>query len=176
MDKHCGSCGARGLAPFQNETFEIEHHGRTTVLVGLSGVRCGACGEVLFDADSAQRYAAASDELVLAARESERTTIKRIRLKLRLTQEHAAFLTGGGPNAFSRYETGKARPMAAVVHLFRLLDSHPELLSELPTPPAKKRRAGTSHIKARTLAARRQGGKKLHARSLARRGGADPAT
>ncbi|MDP2367495.1 type II toxin-antitoxin system MqsA family antitoxin [Rhodoferax sp.] len=45
----------------------------------------------------------------------------------------SAQIAGGGKNAFSRYERGQARPMAAVVNLFRLLDRHPELLGELIT-------------------------------------------
>ncbi|MGZ8218763.1 type II toxin-antitoxin system MqsA family antitoxin [Methylomagnum sp.] len=47
------------------------------------------------------------------------------------TQAEAAKLAGGGKNAFSRYEHGQAKPVAAVVNLFRLLDRHPELLDEL---------------------------------------------
>lgn len=43
----------------------------------------------------------------------------------------AAQLAGGGKNAFSRYERGQAKPMAAVINLFRLLDSHLEWLDEL---------------------------------------------
>jgi HTH-type transcriptional regulator / antitoxin MqsA len=43
----------------------------------------------------------------------------------------AARLTGGGHNAFSRYERGEAVPLPAVVNLFRLLDKHPELLKDL---------------------------------------------
>ncbi|HEX7339767.1 MAG TPA: type II toxin-antitoxin system MqsA family antitoxin [Rhodanobacteraceae bacterium] len=39
--------------------------------------------------------------------------------------------TGGGHNAFSRYECGEARPVPAVINLFRLLGKHPELLEEL---------------------------------------------
>ncbi|MDQ3260204.1 MAG: type II toxin-antitoxin system MqsA family antitoxin, partial [Pseudomonadota bacterium] len=46
-------------------------------------------------------------------------------------QRQAARITSGGPNAFSRYERGKARPLPAVTNLFRLLDRHPELLNEL---------------------------------------------
>lgn len=133
MDKQCGACGARQLTPFSNEAFEIEHKGRKTTVEGLSGLRCGACGEVLFDADSAHRYAAASDELVLAARSREGEMIKKMRLKIGLTQTEASFLTGGGPNAFSRYETGKTRPVAAVTNLLTLLVAHPELLQELPS-------------------------------------------
>lgn len=33
-----------------------------------------------------------------------------------------------GVNAFSRYENGKAKPVPAVISLFRLLDKHPELI------------------------------------------------
>ncbi|GMV00391.1 MAG: type II toxin-antitoxin system MqsA family antitoxin [Burkholderiaceae bacterium] len=140
MSKQCGVCGARQMAPFENEAFEIEHRGRKTTVEGLGGLRCRACGEVLFDAESAQRYGAASDELVLAARADEGEAIKRIRLRLGLTQSQASFLTGGGPNAFSRYETGKAQPMAAVTNLLALLDAHPDLLQELRVPPAPGRR------------------------------------
>jgi HTH-type transcriptional regulator/antitoxin MqsA len=98
---------------------------------GLSGWRCGACGEVEFDPDSAQRYGAAGDELVLRDRERQSREIKRIRRKLGLSQVTAARLTGGGHNAFSRYERGEAAPLPAVINLFRLLDKHPELLPEL---------------------------------------------
>ena len=54
-----------------------------------------------------------------------------VRRKLKLTQKEAAEITGGGPNAFSRYERGTAKPLAAVINLFRLLEKHPELLEEL---------------------------------------------
>jgi len=37
-----------------------------------------ACGEIEFDAKSARLYAVAGDEMVLKARESERTEIRRI--------------------------------------------------------------------------------------------------
>jgi HTH-type transcriptional regulator/antitoxin MqsA len=68
---------------------------------------------------------------VLQARAAERSEIHRIRKKLGLTQAMAAKLTGGGHNAFSRYERGEATPLPAVVNLFRLLDRHPDLLKEL---------------------------------------------
>ncbi|MFO7880749.1 MAG: type II toxin-antitoxin system MqsA family antitoxin [Bacteroidales bacterium] len=61
----------------------------------------------------------------------EATDLARIRKKLKLTQQQAALLTGGGPNAFSRYERGKAKPLQSVTNLFKLLDNHPELLDEI---------------------------------------------
>jgi HTH-type transcriptional regulator/antitoxin MqsA len=119
------------MVRFVGEVFEVEHSGMKVTVEGLSGWRCAACGEVIFDAESANRYAAAGDALVLRARRDEGERIRRIRQRLGLTQVQAAVLTGGGPNAFSRYETGKVRPIAAVTNLFLLLDAHPALVREL---------------------------------------------
>lgn len=130
-ERFCAECGTANPLRFDGEAFRIEHGGLTAEVKGLTGWRCGACGEVEFDADSAQRYAAVGDDLVLRARQAERVEIRRIRRKLGLSQTMAARLTGGGHNAFSRYERGEAVPMPAVVNLFKLLDKHPELLQEL---------------------------------------------
>ena len=132
MARKCTNCEARkGMTRFEGESFAIEHAGMTATVEKLSGWRCGACGGVEFDAVSARRYAAAGDALVLRDREQQRKEIKRIRRKLGLSQVAAARLTGGGHNAFSRYERGEAAPLPAVVNLFRLLDKHPELLKDL---------------------------------------------
>ena len=132
MARKCLNCEARkGMTRFENETFTIEHAGMTATVEALSGWRCEACGEVEFDAASAHRYATAGDELVLRERAQQSKEIRRIRRKLGLSQVAAARLTGGGHNAFSRYERGEAAPLPAVIHLFRLLDKHPELLKEL---------------------------------------------
>jgi HTH-type transcriptional regulator/antitoxin MqsA len=132
MDRNCPNCDIRkGMTRFKDETFTIEHAGLTATVEGLSGWRCESCCEVEFDADSAQRYAAAGDDLVLRDRERQSKEIRRIRRKLGLSQVAAARLTGGGHNAFSRYERGEAAPLPAVVNLFRLLDKHPELLKDL---------------------------------------------
>ena len=53
-------------------------------------------------------------------------------------QRQAAELFGGGVNAFSRYENGKTKPPLALVKLFKLLDRHPDLLSEVRTVGAQK--------------------------------------
>ena len=75
MARKCLNCDARkGMTRFEGEAFTIEHAGETTTVDGLSGWRCEACGEVEFDADSARRYAAAGDELVLRDRERRHAT------------------------------------------------------------------------------------------------------
>jgi HTH-type transcriptional regulator/antitoxin MqsA len=57
--------------------------------------------------------------------------IASVRKKLDLDQREAAEIFGGGVNAFSRYENGKAKPPLALVKLLKVLDRHPELLSEV---------------------------------------------
>jgi HTH-type transcriptional regulator/antitoxin MqsA len=99
----------------------------------IAGYFCDHCDEIDFDdtTDSAQRYAESGDRLVLQNRAAAAAALKMQRKKLKLTQDQASRLTGGGHNAFSRYETGAVTPLPAVVNLFILLDKHPEMLKEL---------------------------------------------
>lgn len=81
------------MARFKGETFAIEHAGMTANIEGLSGWRCRECGEVEFDADSARRYAAAGDGLVLRDRARQSGEIRRIRRKARFEPSR-----GGAPD------------------------------------------------------------------------------
>ena len=80
-------------------------------------------------------YAAAEEAAWLAFRDQvdrqAASELEGIRKRLKLTQAQAAKLAGGGKNAFSRYERGQAKPVAAVINLFKLLDKHPDLIKEL---------------------------------------------
>jgi HTH-type transcriptional regulator/antitoxin MqsA len=143
--RSCSACGdKKSTVRFDGGRFTVEHAGLRKTVERLSGWRCGACDEIVFDAESAERYAAAGDELVLKSRKREQQELKRIRQKLGLTQQAAAAITGGGHNAFSRYERGTAQPMPAVVNLFKLLDRRPELLREIL--PARRRRSSSSKL------------------------------
>lgn len=130
----CPMCGVHD-APvrFDQVTFPLEAPGGyRDEVAGLSGTVCAACGEVIMDAESGERYAEAGDALVLRARQEEAKKLKAARRSLWLTQEAASVLTGGGHNAFSRYENGQAVPVPAVGHLMGLLAKHPELGNEIP--------------------------------------------
>ncbi|WP_353174413.1 type II toxin-antitoxin system MqsA family antitoxin [Paracandidimonas soli] len=124
----CGACGGKQLHVFSGEDFSIDEQ---TIVSDLSGLRCSDCGEIYLDASSQKKYVNASNAQVIAQRKAEQKELARIRKKLKLTQNQAARLTGGGHNAFGRYERGEARPMPAVLNLFRILDAHPELLKEI---------------------------------------------
>lgn len=55
--------------------------------------------------------------------------IRRIRKKLRLSQEAAGTLIGGGPRAFQKYESGDLLPSRAICSALLLLDHDPGSLS-----------------------------------------------
>lgn len=51
--------------------------------------------------------------------------IRAIRKMLGLTQAEAGEIIGGGPRAFTKYESGVVKPAASVVNLLRLLEAEP---------------------------------------------------
>lgn len=130
MAKECLNCG-QGEMVHAVRDVPYEYKGHRNVIPSVSGWHCPHCHEVEFDAGEGVRFAEAIKKVAQKIDAQEAADLARIRRKLRLTQQEAARITGGGPNAFSRYEHGKAKPMPAVINLFKLLDRHPELLDEL---------------------------------------------
>ena len=101
----CPVCGAPELIP---DTRDLSHtyKGETTVIAAVSGDYCPTCGES-----------------VLNAGESERV--------MREMRSFSKQVNAGGINAFSRCENGKTKPPLALVKLLKVLDRHPDLLSEI---------------------------------------------
>jgi len=99
----------------------------------VHGWHCPECGEIEFDLGSGDglRYYDAMTAASAKARESRAQALRATRKKLKLSQAEAGRLFGGGASAFSEYERGKTQPHKSTVLLLRLLDRHPELLSEL---------------------------------------------
>lgn len=52
--------------------------------------------------------------------------VRKVRKRLKLTQEEAGKLIGGGRRAFQKYESGAMPPSDAAVGLIELLHRHPE--------------------------------------------------
>lgn len=131
MRRECLNC-EQGILRHAVKDVPYEYKGHAAVVPKIAGWHCPHCHEVEFDAEEGERFADAIKRIAAEIDALESAELARIRQKLKLTQLEAARITGGGPNAFSRYERGKARPLPAVTNLFRLLDRHPELLDELP--------------------------------------------
>lgn len=133
--QQCVSCGThKGMHHFVGRTFTIDYKQLARQIHDIAGWECQVCGEVEFDhdTDSAERYSVASDKLLSDSLQIMGSEMKRIRRKLHLTQKNAVrLISGGGHNAFSRYERGELAPPQPLFTLMCLLDLHPHLLAEI---------------------------------------------
>lgn len=128
----CPDCGAAELIPDTRDV-PYTYKGESTTIPAVTGDYCPACGEIVLDRAQGDRYS----ELIGAFQREVNASfvdpdfIMKVRKKLALDQREAAEIFGGGINAFSRYENGKTKPPLALVKLLKVLDRHPELLSEV---------------------------------------------
>ncbi|WP_248803694.1 type II toxin-antitoxin system MqsA family antitoxin [Pseudomonas sp. MWU13-2100] len=131
--QNCVSCGAHNAMHwFEGRDFEVDFKALKKPVAALSGWQCETCSEIELDPGSAQRYSDASDELIYQSRREVANEMKRIRRKLHFTQRTAVeLLSGGGHNAFSRYERAEIDPPKPLFVLMRLLDRHPELVDDI---------------------------------------------
>ena len=128
----CPCCGAAKLI---RDTRDVPYtyKGEPTTIPKVTGDFCPACNEVVLDREHGDRYS----ELIGAFQKQVNAAyvdpqyITKVRKKLALDQREAAEIFGGGVNAFSRYENGKTKPPLALVKLLKMLDRHPDLLSEV---------------------------------------------
>ena len=127
--KKCPAC-FRGTLEQRTKQTKFEYRGRV-LEYEQEGAWCTMCGEGIVTGKEAAASESLLDGFMARVDKQEAFELARIRKKLGLTQKEAAMIAGGGHNAFSRYERGEAKPVAAVVNLFRLLNRHPELLKEL---------------------------------------------
>jgi len=133
--QQCLGCGAsEGMVHFEGRGETLSVKGMERRVDDLSGWECQKCGEIELDEACGQRYSDACDELVIASRKMIGNEMKKIRRKLHLTQKDTVqLLSGGGHNAFSRYERGEVLPPKALILLMRLLERYPYLLTDVKT-------------------------------------------
>ena len=128
----CPSCGAAKLI-HDTRDMPYTYKGELTTVPAVTGDFCPACNEVVLNREHGDRYS----ELIGAFQKQVNAAyvdpqyITKVRKKLSLDQREAAEIFGGGVNAFSRYENGKTKPPLALVKLLKMLDRHPDLLSEV---------------------------------------------
>lgn len=111
------------------------YKGESTILHDVTGDFCPTCGEAVLDMNEAVRTSALMREFSKQVNASivDPEFIAGVRKKLNLDQREAAEIFGGGVNAFSRYENGKTKPPVALIKLLKVLDRHPDLLTEVRT-------------------------------------------
>ena len=128
----CPICAQANLI---HDTRDIPYtyKGESTVIPGITGDFCPACGEAILEPAAARQFGKLIRWFHKQVNASfvDPAFITEVREKLDLDQKQAAEIFGGGHNAFSRYENGRTKPPLALVQLLRVLDRHPELLSEI---------------------------------------------
>jgi HTH-type transcriptional regulator/antitoxin MqsA len=128
-------CPCCGEAELVHDTRDVPYtyKGESTIIPLVTGDYCLACGELLLNREEGDRYSDLTGQFNRQVNASfvDPGFIVKVRKKLELNQKQATDLFGGGINAFSRYETGKARPSVALVKLLKLLDLHPDLFNEV---------------------------------------------
>ena len=128
--KACMICG-EATSEYKIKEVPFTYKGQT-IMINQPGEWCDTCGEgVLNNKDmkatekEMQEHKARVDGLLPP------DEIRRIRKKLKLSQQEAAKYFGGGVNAFGRYERGINPVPRAVSGLLTLLNNHPNQLKEL---------------------------------------------
>ncbi len=115
--KKCPACFQGTLGQGTKQT-QFEYRGRT-LKYEQEGAWCTACGEGIVTGKEAAAYESLLDDFMARVDKQEALELARIRKRLGLTQKEAAMIAGGGHNAFSRYERGEAKPVAAVAEARR---------------------------------------------------------
>ena len=128
----CPLCGGAELIHDVRD-LPYSYKSEETILPGIEGDFCPACGEGILDRDNSIQVSNLAGEFIkqVNAASVDPKFIVSVRKKLALDQKEAAEIFGGGVNAFSRYENGKTRPPLALVKLLKVLDRHPDLLAEV---------------------------------------------
>ena len=130
----CPVCGAAELI-HDTRDLPYTYKGETTLIAAVTGDFCPSCSEAILDLVESTR----TSELMLQFNRQVNSAyvdpdyITKVRKMLDLDQRQAAEIFGGGINAFSRYENGKTKPSLALVKLLKVLERHPDLLSEVRT-------------------------------------------
>jgi HTH-type transcriptional regulator/antitoxin MqsA len=134
MNMKCPSCAAAELV-YDTRDIPYTYKGESTLIPAVTGEFCPACDESILAVEESRRTMSLMLEFNKQVNASivDPDFIANVRKKLALDQREAAEIFGGGVNAFSRYENGKTKPPLALVKLFKLLDRHPDLLSEVRT-------------------------------------------
>lgn len=122
----CFACG-KGELSHRSKPLMHTYKGQSIELK-QPGLWCENCEEGILSGDDIAKTESEFDEFkskvdgLLSPVE-----IRRIRKDvLKITQEEAGLIFGGGKNAFGRYERGDTKPMAAVSNLLKMLALHPE--------------------------------------------------
>ncbi len=131
----CPICGGAKLLKDTRDV-PYTYKGEETILPQVNGQFCRACGESVLDANESERISGLMLDFNKQVNGAivDPEFIASVRKNSELIKGRLQTIFGGGVNAFSRYENGKTKPPLALVKLLKVLDRHPDLLSEVTSP------------------------------------------
>jgi HTH-type transcriptional regulator/antitoxin MqsA len=122
----CPAC-SKGKLSYQSKPQVFTYKGKSITL-NQTGMWCDSCEEGILNGEDISKTEKAFEEFkskidgFLPPKE-----IRHIRKNiLKLSQEQAGKIFGGGKNGFSRYERGETKPLPAVINLLKMFERHPE--------------------------------------------------
>ena len=129
--RFCLQCDDGTLLEHGARDLSFTRNTRTHTVPQVWGWHCPVCADCQFDDNEGERYGAAMDAFSAQVDAEIAASLRTTRKKLGLRQVEAGLLFGDGSSAISEYERSKTQPNKSTVLLFKLLDRHPELLSEI---------------------------------------------
>ncbi len=136
--QNCPVCGV-GTLKKEVGTETFEYKGMSTAIPNYVTFKCDECGEAIVDKATLKESGRILKDFqrqvdgMLTGEE-----IKRIRIKLNLTQEEMAGIVGGGLKGFARYETGQVCQSKGMDNLLRILDAYPFTMNVIQKNQVKK--------------------------------------
>lgn len=116
----------------QTKEVKVEYGGLEKVINDYQVYCCQDCGEEIVESKSLKRF---DQEFISLKRKFENlltpNEIREIRILIKLTQDEAGKILGGGPKAFAKYENGKIPQTKAMDNLLRILKDHPFAIKSL---------------------------------------------
>jgi len=122
----CHAC-KNGALHYKDKSQIYTYKGKS-ITFDQSGLWCDSCDEGILNGEDITKTEKAFEDFKskvdgLLSPEEIRHIRKDI---LKLTQEEAGKIFGGGKNGFSRYERGQNKPIAAISNLLKILERHPK--------------------------------------------------
>lgn len=122
----CHACN-KGKLQHKKKSQVFTYKGKSITLE-QPGLWCNSCTEGILSGEDIAKTEKAFEKFKakidgLLSPEEIRHIRKDI---LKLTQEEAGRIFGGGKNGFNRYERGETKPLPAVSNLLKMFERHPE--------------------------------------------------
>lgn len=135
-EKRCPVCGATGIRENTSREYPFHYHGHKT-LVTVHGDWCPVCDEMLLGDEHGDKMEEQLENFKQHVDRQAPELLRSVREKLGMSKTQAGLVFGMGRKAIERYEKGEEQMSGALMALLKILDGHPELVSEIWIRPAR---------------------------------------